>query len=134
MAGAYAEGHAPALVLYRGPKPVRRPPSSHVSRLTPYGPGMTDSPIQRAKDAARSCESAGLTTEADILYRLAETLEGQDRAAAAASLARILLAAGHVDQARPFALDGDDPVLVARLRLEAHDFAEARRLLDDARA
>lgn len=95
---------------------------------------MTDSPIQRAKDAARSCESAGLLPEADILYRLAETLEGQDRAAAAASLARILLAAGHVDQARPFALDGDDPVLVARLRLEAHDFAEARRLLEDARA
>jgi len=95
---------------------------------------MTDSPVQRAREAARTVEAAGLLPEADILYRLAETLEGQDRAAAAASLARILLAAGHVDQARPFALDGDDPVLVARLRLEAHDFAEARRLLDDARA
>jgi CRP/FNR family cyclic AMP-dependent transcriptional regulator len=95
---------------------------------------MTDSPAQRAREAARSVEAAGLLPEADILYRLAETLEGQDRAAASASLARILLAAGHVDQARPFALDGDDPVLVARLRLEAHDFAEARRLLDDARA
>jgi len=94
---------------------------------------MSDSPAQKAREAARSVEAAGLLPEADILYRLAETLEGQDRAAAAASLARILLAAGHVDQARPFALDGDDPVLVARLRLEAHDFGEARRLLDDAR-
>jgi CRP-like cAMP-binding protein len=95
---------------------------------------MTDNPAQKAREAARSVEAAGLLPEADILYRLAETLEGQDRAAASASLARILLAAGHVDQARPFALDGDDPVLVARLRLEAHDFADARRLLDDARA
>ena len=94
---------------------------------------MTDSPAQHAREAARSVEAAGMVAEADILYRLAETLEAQDRAAASASLARLLLAAGHVDQARPFALDGDDPVLVARLRLEAHDFAEARRLLDDAR-
>jgi CRP/FNR family transcriptional regulator, cyclic AMP receptor protein len=94
---------------------------------------VTDNPAQKAREAARSVEAAGLLPEADILYRLAETLEGQDRAAASASLARILLSAGHVDQARPFALDGDDPVLVARLRLEAHDFAEARRLLEDAR-
>ena len=43
---------------------------------------MTDSPIQRAREAARSVEAAGLLPEADILYRLAETLEGQDRAAA----------------------------------------------------
>ncbi len=68
-----------------------------------------------------------------MLFRLAETLEAQDRAAAAASFARVLLSAGRVDQARPFALDGNDPVLVARLLLEAHDFPEARRLLDEAR-
>ena len=94
---------------------------------------MTDSPAERARVAARRCESAGLSSEADMLFRLAETLEAQDRAAAAASLARVLLSAGHVDQARPFALDGNDPVLVARLLLEAHDFGEARRLLDEAR-
>ncbi len=68
-----------------------------------------------------------------MLFRLAETLEAQDRAAAAASLARVLIAAGRIDQARPYALDGNDPVLVARLLLEGHDFREARRLLDEAR-
>lgn len=94
---------------------------------------MTDAPAQRAHAAARNCEAAGLTGEADMLYRLAETLEAQDRAAACASLARVLIAAGHTDQARPYALDGNDPVLVARLLLEGHDFREARRLLDEAR-
>ena len=94
---------------------------------------MTDTPAERARGAARNCESAGLTAEADMLYRLAETLDAQDRAAAAASLARVLIAAGRVDQARPYALDGNDPVLVARLLLEGHDFREARRLLDEAR-
>ncbi len=94
---------------------------------------VTESPAQRARAAARHCESAGLMPEADMLFRLAETLERQDRASAAASLARILIAAGRVDEARPYALDGDDPVLVARLHLEAHDFGEARRLLDEAR-
>lgn len=94
---------------------------------------MTDSPAQRARAAARRCEDSGLTAEADMLYRLSETLGAQDRAAAAASLARVLIAAGRTDQARPYALDGDDPVLVARLRLEANDFPEARRLLDEAR-
>ena len=68
-----------------------------------------------------------------MLDRLAETLESQDRAATAASFARVLIACGRVDQARPFALDGNDPVLVARLLLEVHDFAHARRLLDEAR-
>lgn len=68
-----------------------------------------------------------------MLYRLSETLENQDRAACAASFARVLMASGQIDQARPFALDGNDPVLVARLLLEAHEFAEARRLLDEAR-
>ena len=94
---------------------------------------MTDSPAARAREAARRCETAGLTAEADMLYRLAETLENQDRAAASASLARVLLAAGRADPARPYALDGSDPVLVARLLLEDHDFGEARRLLDEAR-
>ena len=94
---------------------------------------MTDSPAERARAAARRCESAGLSAEADMLFRLAETLEAQDRAASAASLARVLLSAGLVDQARPYALDGNDPVLVARLLLESHDFGEARRLLDEAR-
>ena len=94
---------------------------------------MTESPAARARAAARKCESAGLTPEAEILYRLAETLESQDRAASAASLARVLMASGQIDEARPYALDGNDPVLVARLLLEAHDFAQARRLLDEAR-
>ena len=94
---------------------------------------MTDSPALRARAAARNCEAAALTAEADMLYRLAETLDAQDRASAAASLARVLIAAGRVDQARPYALDGNDPVLVARLLLEGHDFAQARRLLDEAR-
>jgi len=94
---------------------------------------MTDSPAARAREAARHCETAGLTPEADMLYRLAETLETQDRAAASASLARVLLAAGSTDPARPYALDGNDPVLVARLLLEDHDFGQARRLLDEAR-
>jgi len=92
-----------------------------------------DNPAGRARAAARNCEAAGLMAEADMLYRLAETLEAQDRAAAAASLARVLIAAGRTDQARPYALDGNDPVLVARLLLEDHDFPEARRLLDEAR-
>ncbi len=95
---------------------------------------MTDSPSERARAAARNCESAGLMSEAEILYRLAETLDARDRASAASSLARVLIGAGRVDQARPYALDGNDPVLVARLLLEAHDFAEARRLMNEARA
>ena len=94
---------------------------------------MSDSPAARAREAARRCKTAGLTAEAEMLYRLAETLEAQDRAAASASLARVLLAAGSADPARPHALDGNDPVLVARLLLEDHDFAKARRLLDEAR-
>ena len=52
---------------------------------------VTESPAERARAAARNCETAGLTAEADMLYRLAETLEAQDRAAAAASLARVLI-------------------------------------------
>jgi len=92
-----------------------------------------DDPPGRARAAARRCETAGLMAEADMLYRLAENLEARDRAAAASSLARVLIAAGRADQARPHALDGDDPVLVARLLLEDHDFGEARRRLDEAR-
>jgi hypothetical protein len=42
---------------------------------------VTDSPAQRARASARNCESAGLTSEADVLYRLSETLENQDQAA-----------------------------------------------------
>jgi tetratricopeptide (TPR) repeat protein len=92
-----------------------------------------EDPAGRARIAARRCETAGLTAEADMLYRLAENLDAQDRAAAASSLARVLIAAGRADQARPYALDGDDPVLVARLLLEDLDFADARRRLDEAR-
>jgi len=94
---------------------------------------VTDSPAQRARAGARNCDAAGLSAEAEQLDRLAETLESQDRAATAASFARVLMACGRIDQARPFALDGNDPVLVARLLLEVHDFAHARRLLDEAR-
>jgi hypothetical protein len=32
---------------------------------------VTDSPGERARAAARRCESAGLASEADMLYRLA---------------------------------------------------------------
>ena len=92
-----------------------------------------DSSASRARAAARNCEAAGLGAEADILYRLAETIENQDRASAAASFARVLMACGRIDQARPFALDGNDPVLMARLLLEVYNFADARRLLDEAR-
>ncbi|HEY2797152.1 MAG TPA: cyclic nucleotide-binding domain-containing protein [Thermoanaerobaculia bacterium] len=97
------------------------------------GAAPTDSPSQRARAAARRCEAAGLNAEADILYRLAETTENQDRTSTAASFARVLMACGRIDQARPFALEGNDPVLVARLLLEVHNFADARRLLDEAR-
>ena len=92
------------------------------------------SAADRAREAARNCEAASLLAEADILYRQAVNLELDERASSSASLARVLIAAGHFDQARPFAVDGNDPVLLAVLALEAHDFAQARRLLDDARA
>jgi CRP/FNR family cyclic AMP-dependent transcriptional regulator len=94
---------------------------------------VSESPAARARAAARNCEAAGLGSEAEILDRFAEWTETQDRATAAASLARVLMAAGRFDEARPYALDGNDPVLVARLLLEAHDFPQARRLLDEAR-
>ncbi len=95
---------------------------------------MSDtSAADRAREAARNCESAGLLAEADILYRLAVALELEERAGASASLARVLIAAGKLEDARPFAVDGDDPVLMAVLSLEAHDFEKARRLLNEAR-
>jgi len=94
---------------------------------------LTQSAAERAREAARNCEAAGLVAEADILYRLAVNLELADRASCAASLARVLIAAGRLEDARPFVADGNDPVLMAILALEAHDLTEARRLLDDAR-
>src|SRR5215471_5165211 len=87
----------------------------------------------RAREAARRCESAGLLAEADILYRLAANLDLEDTASASASLARVLIATGELDEARPFVVDGNDSVLMAVLALEGHDFSEARRLLDEAR-
>ncbi|HKD11689.1 MAG TPA: cyclic nucleotide-binding domain-containing protein [Thermoanaerobaculia bacterium] len=96
---------------------------------------MSDlSAADRAREAARNCEAAGLLAEADILYRLAVTLDLEERAGASASLARVLIFAGKLEDARPFAVDGDDPVLMAVLALEEHDFDKARRLLDEARA
>jgi len=96
---------------------------------------MSDvSAADRAREAARSCEAAGLLAEADILYRLAVRLEVDDRAGAAASLARVLIAADLFEQARPFVVDGNDPVLLAVLALESHDFGKARQLLDEARS
>src|SRR5262249_17711325 len=96
---------------------------------------MSDvSAADRAREAARNCEGAGLLAEADILYRLAVSLELEERASASASLARVLISAGALEEARPFAVDGDDPVLMAVLAFEAHDFGKARRLLDEARA
>jgi CRP/FNR family transcriptional regulator, cyclic AMP receptor protein len=96
---------------------------------------MSDlSAADRAREAARNCESAGLLAEADILYRFAVMLDLEERAGASASLARVLIAAGKLEDARPFAVDGDDPVLMAVLALEEHDFEKARRLLNEARA
>ena len=92
-----------------------------------------NTPAGRAREAAQRCESAGLIAEADILYRLAATLELEQRATSSASLARVLIASGAVEEARPFAVAGNDPVLMALLALETHDLPEARRLLDDAR-
>ncbi len=90
-------------------------------------------PADRAREAAQRCESAGLLSEADILFRLAATLELEHRATSSASLARVLIAAGAVEEARPFAVAGNDPVLMAVLALETHDLPGARGLLDDAR-
>src|ERR1700758_3432736 len=95
---------------------------------------MSDaSAADRAREAARNCEAAGLLAEADILYRLAVSLELEERASCSASLARVLMSAGCLEEARPFAVAGDDPVLMAVLSLEAHDFEKARQLLDEAR-
>jgi len=93
----------------------------------------TQSESDRARDAARHCESAGLLAEADILFRLAAAIEIGDRSAAASSLARVLIAAGAFEAAGTLAARGDDPVVRAVLALEAHDFAGARQLLDEAR-
>ena len=97
-------------------------------------PDAAGSAAQRAREGARRCEGAGLLAEADILYRVAASRELDDRACSSASLARVLISSGAVEEARPFAVDGDDSVLMAMLALEAHDFVEARRLLDEARA
>lgn len=94
---------------------------------------MTDDASEKARDAARRCEGAGLLAEAEILYRLAVRLELEGRAASSASLARVLIASGATEAARPFAGDGNDPVLLATLALERHDFSEARGLLNSAR-
>jgi len=93
----------------------------------------TQSESDRVRGAARHCEGAGLLAEADILFRLAATIEMDERSASAASLARVLIAAGSLVAAATLAARGDDPVLPAILALEAHDLATARRLLDDAR-
>jgi CRP/FNR family transcriptional regulator, cyclic AMP receptor protein len=52
---------------------------------------------------------------------------------AAASLARVLLACRRTEDARRFAVDSGDPVLLGGLALDAHDFASARAFLDEAR-
>jgi CRP/FNR family cyclic AMP-dependent transcriptional regulator len=94
---------------------------------------LSSSPAEQARDAARNCEAAGLMGEADVLYRLAANLDLSDRAAAAASLARVLIASREFDAARPLVVESADPTLMAILALETHDFASARRLLDQAR-
>ncbi|HEY6146151.1 MAG TPA: cyclic nucleotide-binding domain-containing protein, partial [Thermoanaerobaculia bacterium] len=93
----------------------------------------TQSESDRVRDAARHCESAGLLAEADILFRLAATIDMGDHSAASASLARVLIAAGRLEAAGALAAKGDDPVLPAVLALETHDLAAARQLLDEAR-
>ena len=94
---------------------------------------MTRPTGAEAREAARKCESAGLIAEADLLYRLAVSQELGERGSFAASFARVLIASGKLEEVRPIVLDSNDPVLMATLALEAHDFREARRLLDDAR-
>jgi CRP/FNR family transcriptional regulator, cyclic AMP receptor protein len=91
------------------------------------------SAVQAARDAARRCEEAGLLAEADLLYRHAASLDVADRADAASSLARVLLASGRGAEARALALESNDSILLGMLALESHDFESARRLLDDAR-
>jgi CRP-like cAMP-binding protein len=61
------------------------------------------------------------------------SLDAADRAGRAASLARVLIASGELAAARPLVLLGGDDVLRGLLALEGHDFAGARRLLDEAR-
>ncbi|MGE5278123.1 MAG: cyclic nucleotide-binding domain-containing protein, partial [Acidobacteriota bacterium] len=94
---------------------------------------MSSSPGENAREAARRCETAGLLAEADVLYRMAVSLDAADRAARAASLARVLIASGELAAARPLVLVGNDDVLRGLLALEDHDFSGARRLLDEAR-
>jgi CRP/FNR family cyclic AMP-dependent transcriptional regulator len=93
----------------------------------------SSSSAEAARDAARRCESAGLKDEADLLRRHAASLDLADRVEAASSLARVLLASGHGDEARALAVRSDDGVLLGMLALESHDFEAARRLLDEAR-
>jgi CRP/FNR family cyclic AMP-dependent transcriptional regulator len=96
---------------------------------------MSDaSAADRVREAARNCEAEGLLAEAEILQRFATRLAQEERTCSSGSLARVLIAAGELEQAHPFAVDGDEPVLVAALALEANDLAKARRLLDAARA
>ena len=95
---------------------------------------MSAGPAEAAREAARRCEAAGLTSEADLLFRHAAGLDGADRAEAASSLARVLLASGREEEARVLATRSDDAVLLGMLALESHDFASARRFLDQARA
>jgi len=88
---------------------------------------------QAAREAARRCEEAGLLAEADLLYRHAAALDLADRAEAASSLARVLLASGRSEEARALAVQSADSVLLGLLALESHDLESARRLLDEAR-
>src|SRR5262252_10489055 len=53
---------------------------------------------------------------------------------AGSSLARLRLAAGQPEPARELADQSDDEVLLGLLALASHDFASARRRLDEARA
>ncbi len=86
-----------------------------------------------AREAARRCDAAGLRDVADLLERHAASLENAERAQAASSLARVLIASGRSDPARALALESGDSVLLGLLALEAHDFTAARRMLDEAR-
>lgn len=94
---------------------------------------MSATAVEAAREAARRCEGAGLLAEADLLYRHAASLELAERAEAASSLARLLLASGRGPEARALALESEDSVLLGMLALESHDFESARRLLDAAR-
>jgi len=84
---------------------------------------VTDSSADRARAAARNCEAAGLASEADILYRLAETLDLPFRTATLDDAGAVNAALAGADvllnAAGPFSLTAG-PLIEACLSLGIH--------------